>query len=295
MTLKITMELGLEPGFDQSAFQTLMASAAVLGQQGHPAGAGMLSVGNIATRGGTAEFNTTALVQAGPGVGMNAASEPYDPDALDTGPETAEERMAADAAEEAARTAGTEPAKRRPRRTKAEIEADNIAATRRTLEAAAASGMVPGVAPVQTVAPPPVSAAVPPVAVPPTAPVAVAPPVVVAPAAVPPTAPVAPSIAVPPGAAPQVAAPPAAAIPPAAPVVAPQAPSMPAAPPPGGPMTVATIREAIRQVNMTHPGTPFRIQKANGWFTPEMIPADRYDWFLEELQNAMAATPAVTA
>jgi hypothetical protein len=279
MTLKITVELTLEAGFDRGAYSTFLMSSATLGLA-------EISAGDTPAADAGTEFGAkldhyatglSTTVFAGPGTGMmsagtNGAAPEAEAEegALDTGPETVEEQMAADAAEEAAHAAGTEPPKRRVRRTRAQIEADNAAATKRTLEAAA--GLIPGTAPAAaapTVAVPP-GVAVPPA--PPVAPVAVAPP---APVAAPPA-----QVAVPPGVA-------------VAPQPVAQAPSMPAPAPTTSGITIEILREVIRQGNISHPGLAFNLQKTHGWFTPEMIPAENREWFISELNNKMATTPPV--
>ena len=166
---------------------------------------------------------------------------------------------------------------RRFRRTKAQIEADAKAAVERTLAAAAIAGVIPNQqdeppaevrsdtdqsvlhdqGPAKTEVKPPVAVPpLPPVAVPPTA--ATVPPPKVTSAVPPITVPMA-----------QV----------------PSMPDVPAMPEINRiPTNVLEMRDILRQINMAPNcrGITHRIMKKHLWFTPESIPVDQYESFLDE-------------
>lgn len=177
-------------------------------------------------------------------------------------PPTPQQSVANEAAEVEA--AISEEPKRRARRTKAQIEADTLAAALHTQNLAVVSGLIP--------------------------PTQVAP----RPQTVPP---VQQSNVVPPGAAIQNVVQPQAqvAIPPFA---RPQTPSMPATPAGAAPavgMAIGDLREAIRQINATHKGIAYKVMKDRGWFTPEAVPPDQHEWLMNAFMEAMAAAPPVAA
>jgi hypothetical protein len=257
MPVKLTLEFELTTGFDQALYQDLLKASAALAAS-HPGqtDADAFKRAALMASGGAANVGV-AMAPMPPSDATQKISEPVE----ETSPEeAAAEDIAHEAATVAAALDGNPPPARRPRRSKAQIEADN-ASTAYTLATARQAGLVP-------VAPP-------------------------AAPALPPAPPKTNGIAIPPGAA--VAAPVAPpvptpiAVPPAAVAQTPSMPVTPPAPPPvpGAQMTVAQFREAQRQINAAYPSLPFRITSPKGYYTPESIPPEQYESLLMEMHAAM--------
>lgn len=248
MSVKMTLEFDLAAKLSPTKLSEIVMLSAALGQE--------------TERLPTALQVDGARVEYAPGPGPHVAHTETKSDEQ----QVVEEAAAVDQELGAAASSpNADGSTRKPRRTKAQIEADAAAATARTLAAATEANLVP-----------------PAPAVPPIPPV----PQTAAPAA---------GIALPPGVPPVPTAAPAPAAPivPPTPVVQPQAPSMPAPPPPSadGSITLAEFRDSLRDFNTKAPGITFRVMKAKGWYTPEAVPADQYGQVLQDSATALAALP----